>query len=297
MAYCGSLVILLANPDVVLSGDDWVRLGLLFVQSALLLSLTFSLSATVSAFVCSPATSLIICLFGWLVAGVGYVNALPAIARYALPYPPCEEFVSQAEEVRAEFERKMEAWDTQNLPPAPAYRLIAVRERHGVLDHPQTGPLDDQAPLLAGLTAAPIQGWAATGERAARLRSAERHAGLHHRQLGRIRTAHSCGAQKAIMILPRICSPNSLACTASRWNQCGWSPDEMMYSDHGVVMSRYAQRSAAASFFSAAPYAPVPENEAAARAAASRGSVVLKVPVPNMISTCGRAARSWVTTA
>ena len=27
VAYCGSLLILLANPDVVLSGDDWVRLG------------------------------------------------------------------------------------------------------------------------------------------------------------------------------------------------------------------------------------------------------------------------------
>ena len=131
VAYCGSLLILLANPDVVLSGDDWMRLLLLFVLSALLLSLVFSLSAMVSACVRSPATSLIVCLFGWLVAGIGYVNALPAIARYALPYPPYEEFVSQAEEVRAEFEREMAAWDAQNPAPDPAYRVW--QDRGGVI--------------------------------------------------------------------------------------------------------------------------------------------------------------------
>ncbi len=42
------------------------------------------------------------------------------------------------------------------------------RERRGVLEENQTDPLADDSPLLAGLTAASIQGRTATGERAGR---------------------------------------------------------------------------------------------------------------------------------
>ncbi len=56
----------------------------------------------------------------------------------------------------------------QHLMEQAAHRLIAVLERHGVLDDTQTDPLADVSPLLAGLTAASIQGRVATGERAGR---------------------------------------------------------------------------------------------------------------------------------
>ena len=56
----------------------------------------------------------------------------------------------------------------QHLMEQAAHRLIAVLERHGVLDDTQTDPLADDSPLLAGLTAASIQGRVATGERAGR---------------------------------------------------------------------------------------------------------------------------------
>jgi hypothetical protein len=56
----------------------------------------------------------------------------------------------------------------QRLIEQAAYRLIAVLERHGVLEENQTDPLADVSPLLAGLTAASIQGRTATGERAGR---------------------------------------------------------------------------------------------------------------------------------
>ena len=42
----------------------------------------------------------------------------------------------------------------QHLVEQAAYRLVAVLERHGVLDAGQTDPLADDSPLLAGLTAA-----------------------------------------------------------------------------------------------------------------------------------------------
>ena len=56
----------------------------------------------------------------------------------------------------------------QHLIEQAAYRLITVLERHGVLNDSQTDPLADDSPLLAGLTAASIQGRTATGERAGR---------------------------------------------------------------------------------------------------------------------------------
>ena len=67
----------------------------------------------VSTFVRSSATSLIICLFCWLAGGVGYVNALPAIARYSIPYPPWEEFSDQRQQAYAEFESEMDAWESK----------------------------------------------------------------------------------------------------------------------------------------------------------------------------------------
>ncbi len=56
----------------------------------------------------------------------------------------------------------------QGLVEQAAYRLIAVLERHGVLDDTQTDPLADDSPLPAGVTAASIQGRTAPGERAGR---------------------------------------------------------------------------------------------------------------------------------
>jgi len=56
----------------------------------------------------------------------------------------------------------------QRLVEQAAVRLIAVLERRGMLDDSHTDPLRDQAPVLAGITAASIQGTIATGERAGR---------------------------------------------------------------------------------------------------------------------------------
>ena len=53
----------------------------------------------------------------------------------------------------------------QRLTDQAAYRLIAVRQRRGVLDHSQADPLADGSPLLAGLTAASVHGLAHTRSR------------------------------------------------------------------------------------------------------------------------------------
>lgn len=131
VAFALSLLILLGNPDVHLSADDWSRLGLLLVLSCLTVAAMFAFSAMVSSLTRTSSTSLIICLFAWLVLGVGYANALPALTRYGIDYPPWTEYIEQA---RAEYGRRgefMEDWDEKHPPPGGAY--LAGHTTRGVL--------------------------------------------------------------------------------------------------------------------------------------------------------------------
>lgn len=131
VAYLLSLLILNSSRDVTLQGDDWVLLGIYFALACLFLAQVFSLSLMVSACTRSSATSLIICLFGWLAAGVGYLNVVPALSRYGIDEPPYQEYVEQERAFWDEFEREMEEWSTNNPAPGPAY--MKAIERDGML--------------------------------------------------------------------------------------------------------------------------------------------------------------------
>jgi ABC-type transport system involved in multi-copper enzyme maturation permease subunit len=131
VAYALSLLVLQANPDVEFSGDDWLRLALLFLLTCLFLAEVFALAVLVSACTQRAATSLIFCLFGWLVLGAGCASALPAIARSTLDWPPWMDYV---ENRNAEFDaygRQMKEWDSQH--PRPAAAAFLGLERDGVL--------------------------------------------------------------------------------------------------------------------------------------------------------------------
>ena len=118
LAFVLSLLILLANPDVSFSGDDWLRLGIMFLLSCLILLLVYAVSVMVSTLTRSPATSLIICLFGWLVCGVGYANALPALMRYGLTYPPFQEYLDKDRQVQERMAAHVASWEQRHPPPA-----------------------------------------------------------------------------------------------------------------------------------------------------------------------------------
>lgn len=137
LAFVASLLVLQANPDVDLSGDDWLRLALLFLLTCLFLAEVFALSVLVSACTRHASTSLILCLFGWLVLGAGFASALPAVARHTLDWPPWQEYVDSADAEWARFQQEMVAWEAQHPPPPAAY--LAGLERDGILRyaHPQ----------------------------------------------------------------------------------------------------------------------------------------------------------------
>lgn len=128
-AFGVSLLIMLANPDVDLSHDDWLRLVLLFLLSCVFLAQAFSLSLMVSVLARNSDTSLIICLFGWLVFGVGYLNVVPSLSRYLVYEPPCQVFQDQSARLYADYDREMADWDRRNPSPVQAY--MACLERDG----------------------------------------------------------------------------------------------------------------------------------------------------------------------
>ena len=100
VAFLFALLILSFNPDVAFSGAEWVRLALLLGVSCLFLVQVFAMSLAVSAFVRSSATSLMLCLFGWLTLNLGYGNVLPSLSRYGVQEHTFQDFLNQNRQVR-----------------------------------------------------------------------------------------------------------------------------------------------------------------------------------------------------
>lgn len=131
LAYALSLLVLQFNPDVEFSGDDWLRLFMLFVLTCLFLFEVYALAVLVSAYTRRAAASLIICLFGWLVLGAGFSSSLPAVARYTLDWPPWMDYVEQRNQEWSHWGSQLHEWEEQN--PRPPDAAFAGLERDGVL--------------------------------------------------------------------------------------------------------------------------------------------------------------------
>lgn len=137
LAYGLSLLIILNNPDVVLSGDDWVRLLGMFALSCAFLAQVFSLSLMVSAFTRESSTALVICLFAWLAGSVGYMNLLPSLSRYGVHERPSQEFRDgHAANAKARDE-KLQEWEDKHPPPPDAWMADIQRDGVRRFMHPE----------------------------------------------------------------------------------------------------------------------------------------------------------------
>lgn len=130
LAYLVSMLALLNNPDVTLTADDWIRLFGMFLLSCMFLAQVLALSLMVSAFVRESSTSLVICLFAWLVGSVGYMNLLPSLSRYGVHERPSQEFRDGHARNREILDGHMDDWDTRH--PAPDDAWLADIDRDGV---------------------------------------------------------------------------------------------------------------------------------------------------------------------
>lgn len=121
LAFVISLLIIATNADVALDGEDWVRLAIFFALSCLFLGQIFAFSLMVSTFTRHTDTALIICLFAWLVGGIGYVNVLPSFSRYAAHEIPFQNYLDQERVYFEQFDRDMAEWEEKNPSPGDAY--------------------------------------------------------------------------------------------------------------------------------------------------------------------------------
>ena len=121
LAFVLALLIVLANPDVALNTEAWLRLGLFFALSCLFLGQIFALSLMVSAFVRHSSTALIICLFGWLSGGVVYLNALPSLTQYGIKEQPYPVFEQRRAEVFENYAKEMAQWEEKHPGPEEVY--------------------------------------------------------------------------------------------------------------------------------------------------------------------------------
>ena len=83
------------------------------------------------------STSLIICLFGWLVAGIGYVSFLPSISRYGVEETPAVVWRDQIRGLEEELDKHMEEWESRHPPPAAAYLKSIERNGRVRYAHPE----------------------------------------------------------------------------------------------------------------------------------------------------------------
>ena len=121
VAFVLAVLIVHANPDVSLSAAEWQRLSLLLLVSCMFLIQVYAMSLAVSVHTRSPATSLVICLFGWLFLNIGFGSLLPSLCRYGVQENTFQEFLDELRAVRSERDQAISDWEANNPPPADIY--------------------------------------------------------------------------------------------------------------------------------------------------------------------------------
>ena len=99
-----SLLILMLYPDISLSGDDWARVGLMFVLFILYLSVFFALGLFVSTRSGSSVSSLFILLFVWVTFIFIVPKGAVIVAQNLKPIPSVHEITAQKDSFLQEIQ-------------------------------------------------------------------------------------------------------------------------------------------------------------------------------------------------
>ena len=107
-----SLIYLSLHPGIALTGEDWQRLGMIFLMFLLYLSVFFCLGMFVSSLTVRSSTSLLVLLFIWSVWGMVVPKASVIIAGQLRPIPSSNEIYAQkvlfSDQVRQELTQAMQ---------------------------------------------------------------------------------------------------------------------------------------------------------------------------------------------
>jgi len=112
-AFLLGLIILNFLPEVSFSAEDWVRIGILFLGSAMYVGGFFFLGLAVSCLTRMPKSSIVICLFFWAVLVFAVPNIGGLVARGLSPFasaPGLEQQKFQAMTSNREIEKVESAY-------------------------------------------------------------------------------------------------------------------------------------------------------------------------------------------
>ena len=101
-----SLIYLSLHPRIVLTGEDWQRLGLIFLLFLLYLSVFFCLGLLVSSMTVRSSTSLLVLLSIWCIMGMVVPKAAVIMADHLRPIPTPNEIYTQALTFSTQLQRE-----------------------------------------------------------------------------------------------------------------------------------------------------------------------------------------------
>ncbi|MCK4496357.1 MAG: ABC transporter permease subunit, partial [Candidatus Aminicenantes bacterium] len=113
------LLILMIYPNIFLSGDDWLRLGIICVMFLLYLSVFFTLGLFVSARTSRSSTSFLLLLFIWVTFVTIIPKAAIMIAGQINPIPSVHEITAQKDAYLQEIQKEAIAEQTQYFKDNP----------------------------------------------------------------------------------------------------------------------------------------------------------------------------------
>lgn len=112
------LILLNLFPDISLTGQDWIRIGIIFLIFLLYLSVFFTLGLFVSARTNRSSSSLFILLFIWVIFIFVIPKGAVIISKSISPVPSVHEINAQKnaflQEIQASTQQKVPEWIKEN---------------------------------------------------------------------------------------------------------------------------------------------------------------------------------------
>ena len=120
MPFLMGMIMLIAYPDIVLTEEDWIRIGLIFSLFLLYISVFFTLGLLVSSLSKRSSSSLFILLFTWVTFIFIIPKAAVIFAGQFKPIPSSHEITAQKDaflqEIQGSFQKAVQDWVEKNTP-------------------------------------------------------------------------------------------------------------------------------------------------------------------------------------
>lgn len=126
MAFLLSSLYVLGVGKVAFSPTQNLQLFWIFVFSLLYLTFFFALGTAISAWVSKSATSLVWCLFAWVILVLAFPNLVPMLMKHFSPIPPQAKVVMEKEAIRRHVTEDLQPVWRQEMSVGGQYASISA---------------------------------------------------------------------------------------------------------------------------------------------------------------------------